>query len=39
MPIRPDLQKGALPESEGGTGMAEFFWNWSEEQIKPYFKS
>ncbi|KAF5673900.1 short-chain dehydrogenase reductase [Fusarium heterosporum] len=39
MPIRPDVQKGALPESEGGTGMAEFFWKWSEEQVKPYFKS
>ncbi|QPC79116.1 hypothetical protein HYE68_009868 [Fusarium pseudograminearum] len=39
MPIRPDVQKGALPESEGGTGMAEFFWNWSEEQIKPYFST
>ncbi|KAM0469103.1 hypothetical protein ACHAP7_010215 [Fusarium lateritium] len=39
MPIRPDLQKGALPESEGGTGMAEWFWKWSEEQVKPYFKS
>ncbi|KAF5020063.1 hypothetical protein F66182_7905 [Fusarium sp. NRRL 66182] len=37
MPIRPDLQKGALLESEGGTGMAEKFWKWSEEQIKPFF--
>ncbi|KAJ4178350.1 short-chain alcohol dehydrogenase [Fusarium falciforme] len=36
MPIRPDLQAGALLESEGGTGMAEKFWVWSEEQIKPY---
>ncbi|KAI6750774.1 hypothetical protein HG530_014224 [Fusarium avenaceum] len=34
-----DLQKGALPESEGGTGMAEWFWKWSEEQVKPYFKA
>ncbi|KAF4457043.1 hypothetical protein F53441_958 [Fusarium austroafricanum] len=39
MPIRSDLQKGALSESEGGTGMAEFFWNWSEEQVKPYFEN
>ncbi|KAM5347592.1 hypothetical protein ACJ41O_007416 [Fusarium nematophilum] len=36
LPIRPDLQKGALSESEGGTGMAEKFWAWSEEQVKPY---
>ncbi|CAM1512006.1 Fc.00g095190.m01.CDS01 [Cosmosporella sp. VM-42] len=36
--IRSDLQKGAIPESEGGTGMAEKFWAWSEEQVKPYLK-
>ncbi|KAF7553336.1 hypothetical protein G7Z17_g3716 [Cylindrodendrum hubeiense] len=36
-PIRADLQKGSLPESEGGSGMAEKFWAWSEDQIKQYF--
>lgn len=33
---RPDLVQGSKPISEGGTGMAERFWNWSLEQIKPY---
>ncbi|KAF4975347.1 hypothetical protein FZEAL_7854 [Fusarium zealandicum] len=37
LPIRSDLQKGSLSESEGGTGIAEKFWAWSEEQVKPYF--
>ncbi|KAF4998475.1 hypothetical protein FDECE_11783 [Fusarium decemcellulare] len=37
LPLRGDIQKGTLSESEGGTGMAEKFWAWSEEQVKPYF--
>ncbi|KAF7561406.1 hypothetical protein G7046_g2735 [Stylonectria norvegica] len=37
LPIRQDLQKGSLAESEGGTGIAARFWAWSEEQVKPYF--
>ncbi|KAH7134039.1 hypothetical protein EDB81DRAFT_886843 [Dactylonectria macrodidyma] len=36
-PIRSDLLKGSLPESEGGSGMAEKFWAWSEDQTSPYF--
>jgi retinol dehydrogenase 12 len=34
--IRADLDAGAKSEAEGGTGIAEKFWEWSEEQIKPY---
>ncbi|KAK7397651.1 short-chain alcohol dehydrogenase [Neonectria punicea] len=36
VPIRSDLQQGSLTEAEGGTGMAEKFWAWSEDQIKPF---
>lgn len=36
VPIRMDLQKGAQSEAEGGTGIGEKFWAWSEEQVKPY---
>ncbi|KPM34467.1 hypothetical protein AK830_g12103 [Neonectria ditissima] len=36
VPIRSDLLQGSLPEAEGGTGMAEKFWAWSEHQIKSY---
>ncbi|KAH7017132.1 hypothetical protein EDB80DRAFT_278016 [Ilyonectria destructans] len=35
-PIRSDILAGSLPESEGGSGMAEKFWAWSEDQVKPY---
>ncbi|CAJ2506324.1 Uu.00g004540.m01.CDS01 [Anthostomella pinea] len=34
--IRKDLLEGSKPETEGGTGIAQKFWNWSEEQTKPY---
>lgn len=34
--IREDLALGSRPESEGGTGIAEKFWQWSEEQVKSY---
>lgn len=34
--IRSDLQRGSKSRAEGGTGIAEDFWEWSEEQIKPY---
>jgi hypothetical protein len=36
LPIRADVLKGSLSETEGGTGTAEKFWAWSEEQTKPY---
>ncbi|KAL7892325.1 short-chain dehydrogenase [Trichoderma sp. SZMC 28014] len=33
---RPDLVQGSKSKAEGGTGIAERFWEWSEEQVKPY---
>ncbi|PQE08819.1 short-chain dehydrogenase protein [Rutstroemia sp. NJR-2017a WRK4] len=36
VPIRADLEVGAKPESEGGTGIAQKFWEWSEEQVREY---
>ena len=35
-PLRKDLVIGQKPEKEGGSGLAEKFWGWSEEQVKPY---
>ncbi len=34
--IRKDLMLAQKPEKEGGTGTAEKFWDWSDEQMKPY---
>ncbi|KAI1376884.1 short-chain dehydrogenase [Hypoxylon crocopeplum] len=34
--IRTDLLQGSRPQSEGGTGIAQKFWEWTEEQVKPY---
>ncbi|KAI1384747.1 short-chain dehydrogenase [Hypoxylon trugodes] len=34
--IRKDLFQGSKPQSEGGTGIGQKFWAWSEEQVKPY---
>jgi retinol dehydrogenase-12 len=34
--IRDDLAAGAKSEAEGGTGVAEKFWTWTEEQVKAY---
>ena len=34
--LRKDVLAASQPKSEGGTGIAEQFWDWSEEQIKPY---
>jgi retinol dehydrogenase 12 len=36
LPIRAELQQGAKSESEGGTGLAETFWKWSEEQVQDF---
>lgn len=33
---RKDLVQGSKSEAEGGTGIAEKFWKWSEEQVTPY---
>ncbi|KAL8823586.1 MAG: hypothetical protein Q9191_005719 [Dirinaria sp. TL-2023a] len=34
--IREDLVLAQKPEKEGGTGYAEKFWDWCDEQVKPY---
>ncbi|KAF2491900.1 NAD(P)-binding protein [Lophium mytilinum] len=35
-PIRKDLVAATKTEAEGGNGNAAKFWDWTEEQIKPY---
>ncbi|KAI4865073.1 putative short-chain dehydrogenase [Hypoxylon rubiginosum] len=35
-PIRKDLTAATKTEEEGGNGTAKKFWEWTEEQIKPY---
>ncbi|KAI8716747.1 hypothetical protein NCS52_00969100 [Fusarium sp. LHS14.1] len=34
--IKSSLQDGTKDESEGGTGAARKFWEWQEEQVRPY---
>lgn len=36
LPIRPDLVAATKSETEGGNGAAKKFWEWTEQQIKPY---
>jgi retinol dehydrogenase-12 len=36
MDIRKDLIEASKTKAEGGSGVAEAFWEWSEEQVKPY---
>lgn len=36
VPTRSDLEAAAKTEAEGGSGIAKKFWEWSEEQVKPY---
>ncbi|KAI1346209.1 hypothetical protein F5Y01DRAFT_320012 [Xylaria sp. FL0043] len=36
MRIRKDVKNAAKPKAEGGTGLAEEFWAWTEEQIRPF---
>ncbi|KAF2810569.1 NAD(P)-binding protein [Mytilinidion resinicola] len=39
LPIRKDLVAATKSEAEGGNGNAAKFWDWTEEQIKPYLSS
>lgn len=39
MSTRPDLEDSIKSEAEGGTGTAEKFWEWADEQVKAYEKS
>ncbi|KAI1813259.1 short-chain dehydrogenase [Poronia punctata] len=34
--IRKDLEEATRSEAEGGNGNSARFWDWTEEQIKPY---
>ena len=34
--MRKDIVLAQKTEGEGGTGQAERFWKWSEEQVRPY---
>ncbi|KAI2602024.1 NAD(P)-binding protein [Hypoxylon sp. NC1633] len=34
--IRDDLELGTRAVEDGGTGIAAKFWEWSEQQVKPY---
>lgn len=34
--IRRDWAKAIIPESEGGNGTAQKFWEWSEEQVRKF---
>lgn len=34
--IRRDWEKATRPESEGGNGTTQKFWEWSEEQVRKY---
>lgn len=36
MDIRADLEDATKSEADGGTGIGKRFWEWTEEQIKPY---
>ncbi|KAI1772895.1 putative short-chain dehydrogenase [Hypoxylon cercidicola] len=36
LPIRKDLVAATKTEEEGGNGTAKKFWEWTEEQVKPY---
>ncbi|RFU29240.1 hypothetical protein B7463_g7089, partial [Scytalidium lignicola] len=36
LPIRKDMIDATKTEAEGGTGVGLKFWEWCEEQIKPY---
>jgi hypothetical protein len=34
--IREDMLAASKTEAEGGSGIAQKFWEWNEEQIKQY---
>ena len=33
---RDDIETSRKPKSEGGNGVAEQFYNWTEEQVAPF---
>ncbi|KAI2609925.1 NAD(P)-binding protein [Hypoxylon fragiforme] len=36
MDVRKDMKEATKSKEEGGTGIASAFWDWNEEQIRPY---
>jgi retinol dehydrogenase 12 len=36
LPLRKDFEAASKTEAEGGTGVGLQFWDWTEEQVKPY---
>ncbi|KAI1297500.1 hypothetical protein F5Y03DRAFT_369390 [Xylaria venustula] len=36
MPIRKDLKEATKTKAEGGSGIAKEFWDWTEEQVRPF---
>jgi retinol dehydrogenase-12 len=36
MRIRKDLKEASVPKAEGGSGTAEQFWDWNEDQVRSY---
>ncbi|KAL7931906.1 hypothetical protein V8C35DRAFT_308845 [Trichoderma chlorosporum] len=34
--VRSDLKRGTEEESSGGLGTSKAFWEWTEEQVRPY---
>ncbi|KAI1377174.1 putative short-chain dehydrogenase [Hypoxylon crocopeplum] len=36
LPIRKDLMEATKTAEEGGNGTGKKFWEWTEEQVKPY---
>ncbi|KAI0977226.1 hypothetical protein F4678DRAFT_412208 [Xylaria arbuscula] len=36
MSIRKDLKEATKTKAEGGSGIAKEFWEWTEEQVRPY---
>jgi len=36
VPLRKDIEASAKTEAEGGTGVGLKFWEWNEEQVKPF---
>ena len=35
-PLRADLEASSKSEAEGGTGIGNKFWEWSEDQVKSF---
>lgn len=33
---RKDLKEATKTQAEGGSGIAKDFWEWNEEQVRPF---